>query len=428
MSLSVFGRAFARLRRSGASTTSPDAGTDLTETRELPQDALETADAQEGESAEEAGQDGRSRRPARATVAVAAVAALVVAGAGVAAAQANKVVTLDVDGQVEQLSTWRGTVEGLLQDEGITLAAHDALTPAGDTALADGQTVVVRTAHEVTVFADGETSTEWVTSLTADGALSALAARGEDVALVPSRSTSGRLELPLDLVHGGEVDVVADGATSTVSGVSSLGAVLLQAEVSVDGDDRVQVRHDVESGRIVVRVQRIEVTDEPTVDAVDFETVQRNTSDLYTGQSRVVTAGVPGERTRVDRVTRVDGAEESRRTISDEVTREPVTKVVEVGTASRPAPAPSGGSGGSVGGDVWAALAQCESGGNPRAVSSNGLYYGLYQFSVGTWQSVGGSGLPSNASAAEQTSRAQALQARSGWGQWPYCSSKLGLR
>ena len=41
---------------------------------------------------------------------------------------------------------------------------------------------------------------------------------------------------------------------------------------------------------------------------------------------------------------------------------------------------------------------------------------------------MGGSGLPSQASAEEQTMRAQTLQARSGWGQWPACSKKLGLR
>ena len=67
-------------------------------------------------------------------------------------------------------------------------------------------------------------------------------------------------------------------------------------------------------------------------------------------------------------------------------------------------PRPSSG-----GGLDWAALARCESGGNPRAVSSNGLYYGLYQFSIGTWQSVGGSGRPSDASSSEQTARAQTL-------------------
>ncbi len=77
---------------------------------------------------------------------------------------------------------------------------------------------------------------------------------------------------------------------------------------------------------------------------------------------------------------------------------------------------------------VWKALAQCESGGNPKIVSSNGRYYGLYQFSLSTWRSVGGTGLPTEASVEEQTDRARILQARYGWGQWPACSRKLGLR
>ena len=73
----------------------------------------------------------------------------------------------------------------------------------------------------------------------------------------------------------------------------------------------------------------------------------------------------------------------------------------------------------------WDKLAQCESGGNPSINTGNG-YYGMYQFSLPTWRSVGGSGLPSDASAEEQTMRARMLQQRAGWGQWG-CAYKLGL-
>lgn len=76
---------------------------------------------------------------------------------------------------------------------------------------------------------------------------------------------------------------------------------------------------------------------------------------------------------------------------------------------------------------TWEALARCESGGNPRAVSASGRYHGLYQFSTSTWSSIGGSGLPSQATPDEQTERAILLQARSGWGQWPHCARTLGL-
>ncbi len=49
------------------------------------------------------------------------------------------------------------------------------------------------------------------------------------------------------------------------------------------------------------------------------------------------------------------------------------------------------------GSTVWDRLAQCESGGNWAINTGNG-YYGGLQFSLGTWQAYGGSGLPSNAS------------------------------
>ena len=68
-----------------------------------------------------------------------------------------------------------------------------------------------------------------------------------------------------------------------------------------------------------------------------------------------------------------------------------------------------------------AAIASCESGGDPTAVSADGTYRGLYQFDEGTWASVGGSGDPAVASPAEQTMRAAMLYARSGSSPWPIC-------
>lgn len=68
-------------------------------------------------------------------------------------------------------------------------------------------------------------------------------------------------------------------------------------------------------------------------------------------------------------------------------------------------------------------IAECESGGDPRVVSSSGLYHGKYQFHPGTWRSVGGKGLPSEAPEVEQDYRAGLLLARSGPGQWPVCGA-----
>lgn len=76
---------------------------------------------------------------------------------------------------------------------------------------------------------------------------------------------------------------------------------------------------------------------------------------------------------------------------------------------------------GSVTRETLDAIADCESGGDPKIVSSNGLYHGKYQFHPDTWESVGGKGLPSEAPEAEQDYRAALLYERSGPGQWPVC-------
>jgi TolA-binding protein len=67
------------------------------------------------------------------------------------------------------------------------------------------------------------------------------------------------------------------------------------------------------------------------------------------------------------------------------------------------------------------AIASCESGGDPTAVSADGTYRGKYQFDTGTWASVGGSGDPAAAPEAEQDYRAALLYAQSGPSQWPMC-------
>lgn len=76
---------------------------------------------------------------------------------------------------------------------------------------------------------------------------------------------------------------------------------------------------------------------------------------------------------------------------------------------------------------TWKRLANCESDKRWHINTGNG-YYGGLQFSLSTWRAYGGSGYPHKASREEQIRIAKKLQADAGWGSWPACSSKLGLR
>lgn len=395
-----------------------------------------------------------ARRHRRSLIA-ALIAVPMLVGGGVAVAGAHKTIELDVDGVQTSVSTFAGSVEGLLDEQDITPGEHDTVGPALEEPLSDGALVVVRTAHPIEVDVNGESREVWTTAQTTAEALHTVGEAGRAVTVAASRSFDGTREaLDMPLVDGAPVDVVVDGGEPVrvvPDGEAHVEDVLALAEVRLGKLDEVVVAtsNDGTAQLLVTRVAHLMRTES---DTIDFETTERSDDSLYVGETRVVQEGREGLRLRGHVVVR-SGADETAGERSSYVTvREPQARIVAVGTKERPvvraaAPSRSSGSssssgssgssgssssssssGGAVSGGVWAALAQCESGGNPSIVSANGLYHGLYQFSVSTWQSVGGSGLPSQASPAEQTQRAQALQARSGWGQWPACSARLGLR
>lgn len=82
------------------------------------------------------------------------------------------------------------------------------------------------------------------------------------------------------------------------------------------------------------------------------------------------------------------------------------------------------------GGSVWDSMAQCEAGGNWAANTGNG-YSGGLQFAASTWRSHGGgefAGAAHQATREQQIIVAERVLASSGWGAWPSCSRKLGLR
>ena len=81
-------------------------------------------------------------------------------------------------------------------------------------------------------------------------------------------------------------------------------------------------------------------------------------------------------------------------------------------------------------GTVWDEVAQCESGGNWSINTGNG-YYGGIQFNSRTWKAYGGDKYAPRADLAtreQQIDIAKKVQANQGWGDWPACTSKLGIR
>jgi LysM repeat protein len=104
-----------------------------------------------------------------------------------------------------------------------------------------------------------------------------------------------------------------------------------------------------------------------------------------------------------------------------------LARLAVVGAVAAGAPLVLAGTASAAPESAWDKLAQCESGGNWSINTGNG-YYGGIQFNAGTWRAYGGTGMPHQASKAQQIAVAERTLAAQGWNAWPSCSRKMGLR
>ena len=363
------------------------------------------------------------RSPLAIALLTAIIASLVAATAAFAAM--DKTVTVTVDGQRTTVDTFASDVAGVLRKAGVEVGKHDVVAPDLTAPVHDGSQVIVRHGRLLHLKVDGQPRNVWVTAMSVHGALSQLSYDARGAWLSASRSESiPRTGLSLSMRLPQRVTILVGGHRKTVKTTApTVRALLHQTHTDVHKLDRVNVPMDrYPKNGLVVTVDRIDKRTVTRSVAIPFATKHVQTSSLYVGQTRISRYGRPGVRMLTYRYTWKNHKLVHRQLLRSKVRSQPVTQIVQVGTKPRPAPTYPSTSAGSLN---WSALAQCESGGNPRAVSSDGLYRGLYQFTMSTWSSLGGSGDPINASAQEQTYRAQLLYQRSGDASWPVCGHYL---
>ncbi|MFD0685176.1 transglycosylase family protein [Actinomadura fibrosa] len=213
------------------------------------------------------------------------------------------------------------------------------------------------------------------------------------------------------------VIVVDKKKTETMTTGTTVQQVLDLAKIQLGPHDLVAPPRDRPAGQVikVVRLLTAPVTKKVATPA---PTIRKKSSSVPPFSEKELRKGRPGLKIVQTAYARRKG-KKVKIVISEKVKRKPVARILAVG--------PQGAAGGSAASLNWRGLANCESHNNPKAVNPAG-YYGLYQFSLSSWASVGGSGKPSDASAAEQTYRAQMLynKVNGRWqGQWPNCGRFL---
>ncbi|MCK0089654.1 transglycosylase family protein [Rhodococcus sp. F64268] len=357
------------------------------------------------------------------------VAALFVtiAAGGITALVKHKDVTLDIDGEQRAFGTMSSNVGDILAAAGYQVEEHDVVAPAVDSAVSDGDTIVLRQAREVTLTVDGAERTVWTTALTVDEALAQFEL-SDDVYVSASRSH----RLPLD---GTELEVVSpktvqfadNGAPAAPVRLAAptVGEFLTAHNVALEQADSVNVPADAaleEGMEIVVTRDRVETR----IETLPIEPPQNRVDDpnMTEGDTALDNPGAPGERSVTFDVHTVNGVEVGRTETASTVLSEPQPAILRVGTKPKPAVPASGRA------STWDALAQCEATGNWAINTGNGFYGGL-QFTQQTWAGFGGTQYAPRADMAtreQQIAVAEKVQAAQGWGAWPACTSKLGLR
>ena len=358
-------------------------------------------------------------------VAAATTIGLLAVGGGTAASMA-KTVTITVDGEQREVTTLAGSVQGALSAAGLTPGAYDLVAPAATSAISDGSQIALERARLLSLTINGQERDVWTTADTVDEALLQL---GQDPSALQLSADRSR-EIPLDgmsltanALRTVSLSVAGAPAATVSTGARTVADLLADQAITLAPSDTVEPAIDtplVDGQQITVT--RIAVS--TVTDAVAIPSTDQLIDDpaLDKGATVVAVPGVWGQEQVVTQVTTVNGVETARQEISRTTVTEPTPNQVHVGSKSA-----LDVQGGRVFfhdtefGVNWDGLAYCESTNNPHAVNNPSGYlstYGLFQFDLPTWQSVGGSGNPGDASPEEQLARAKLLYQSRGLEPW----------
>ena len=275
----------------------------------------------------------RSVSPRARVVALSSSASLaVMAIAGVGVSSAHRDAVLEIDGVSRPVSVWGTTVEDVLAAAGLEPGDHDLVSPDPGATVAEGDTVVVRTAHPYQITVAGRQRTVWTTSSSADTILADASSQGGDVMMAADRSDTRETLTPL-VSRPRSVGVVVAGAQPrqvTVRPGDDVRTALAVAGVNLSPLDRVSLT----SANGALQVDVTTVT-RGRVDAdrpLPFTQEEEKADSLFEGESQVTTPGREGVATTTSWAETADGKTTFSVVLAEHVTRPPTAQVTQVGT------------------------------------------------------------------------------------------------
>ena len=183
-----------------------------------------------------------------------------------------------VDGQKVEITTLSPNLKTILENNGITVAQKDKISVELDSEVNDGDIIYINKAVDVEVVVDGK-----------------------------NLSIASAEETVKDMLEAESIKISQED------------------KITPSTDERLQAGMTVE----VTRVDK-ELVDE--VQPIAFETETRNNSELNQGLEEVIQDGSHGERTITTEVVYENGKEVNRRVVKEVVSKNPINKVIDIGT------------------------------------------------------------------------------------------------
>jgi len=268
----------------------------------------------------------------------AAILGMVVAGVG-GWSMLHKDITLEVDGNQTRIDTFASNVDGVLSGAGIEVGPEDLVAPALGSQIADGATIVVRSAAPLDVVIDGKTESILTSAQTVDELLASLGPRGENALVASSRSA--RMDFASEPLHvstekTARVSVdgnVIEGRTAAMT----VGEMLTEWGIFLHENDTssVPLSSPTVDG-MVVMVGRHSTTGGTETKTLPFKTVEVENDEMLKGTKRTVTTGKTGSRVVTYQSIMVDGEEVDREILTEVLVSEPVDEVIHIGTKPVP--------------------------------------------------------------------------------------------
>lgn len=351
---------------------------------------------------------------------------------GVTAQQLKKDITVDLNGEHISLATFSRDVDGVLSQAGVNVGEKDLVYPAPSETVADNDTVTVRTSKQVSVVIDGVKKDVTTNAITVEelfsqlndvpAALSSASLNVEKGARIPAEG------MALDVVTPKIISLTTgDKTVFTQIAAATVADVLKERGIDVDADDVVMPALDTAVSKDMnIKVDKVDSREEKITEKFDEPATYIDDAEQLEGEETVVNPGTQGERTVTRKIVTVNGVETANEVVNEEIITPGVAATIKRG-AKKPTTASAAAV---ASGSVWDQLAQCESGGNWSINTGNGFTGGL-QFVDSTWLGLGGGVYAPQAYLAtreQQIAIAEKVLAAQGWGAWPACTAKLGLR